>query len=86
MPVHKSALKRVRQNEKRRMRNVAVKSTLKTLAKRVEGSIQKGDKAEAMEGLRRLSSRLDKAAIKGVIHRNKANRKKQRMARKVNAL
>ncbi|MDI6704547.1 MAG: 30S ribosomal protein S20 [bacterium] len=86
MPVHKSVLKRVRQNEKRRMRNVAIKSTLKTLTKKVEGCIQKGDKEEAMEELKRLSSRLDKAVIKGVIHRNKANRKKSRMARKVNAM
>jgi len=86
MIVHRSVLKRVRQSENRRKRNASIKSALKTLAKKVEASIKEGDQTGATASLIRFSSRLDKAVIKGVIHRNKANRKKSRMARKVNAM
>jgi small subunit ribosomal protein S20 len=86
MPTHKSAAKRLRQDKKRHERNVSVKSKLKTLAKKVEEQIQKGDINQAKEALREATSSLDKAVQKGIIHKNKAARKKSILMRKVNAI
>jgi small subunit ribosomal protein S20 len=85
LPTHKSAAKRLRQDRKRHKRNVAVKSKLKTFAKKVEEQIQKGDIDKAKEVLREAISSLDKAAQKGIIHKNKAARKKSTLMKKVNA-
>jgi small subunit ribosomal protein S20 len=76
----KSQIKRNRQNEVRRVRNKAVRSALKTSAKKVEGAVTDGD--AAAESLVRAASRdLDKAASKGVLHKRAAARKKSRLAR-----
>ena len=83
---HKSAMKRMRQDEKRHTRNVSVKSALKTYTKRVEAVIARRDSANAEILLRTAVSALDKAAGKGVIHPNKAARKKSALSRKVHAL
>jgi small subunit ribosomal protein S20 len=83
---HKSAMKRMRQDERRHLRNVSVKSALKTYAKRVEGLVSSRDATSADSTLRKAMSALDKAASKGVIHRNKAARKKAALSRKVHAL
>ncbi|HID93378.1 MAG TPA: 30S ribosomal protein S20 [bacterium (Candidatus Stahlbacteria)] len=77
MPHTKSVAKRVRQNEKRRLRNKAVKSYVRTMIKRV---LESEDKEEA---LRKAYSALDKAVKKGVIHKNTAARKKSRLAKLV---
>ncbi len=78
MPKSKSVLKRQRQTERRRQRNKAVRSTLKTHEKRARGA----ESAEqAATDLRAAQKQLDKAAAKGVIHPNKAARKKSRLAR-----
>ena len=73
MPNIKAAVKWVKQSEKRTTRNKGVKSRLKTLYKRAVAS---GENAEA----RQVESALDKAAGKGIIHPNKAARKKSRLA------
>jgi small subunit ribosomal protein S20 len=83
---HKSAMKRMRQEQKRHLRNVSVKSSLKTIAKRVERLIAQKDVSNAAAGLRKAMSAFDKAAGKGVIHPNKAARKKASLSRKVHAL
>jgi small subunit ribosomal protein S20 len=83
---HKSAMKRMQQEERRHLRNVSVKSALKTYAKRVETLLVRKDTASADTALRKAVSALDKAAAKGVIHPNKAARKKAALSRKVHAL
>jgi small subunit ribosomal protein S20 len=83
---HKSAMKRRRQEERQHLRNVSVKSALKTYVKRVETLVVRKDTANADATLRKAASALDKAAGKGVIHPNKAARKKAALSRKVYAL
>ncbi|MFN2589817.1 MAG: 30S ribosomal protein S20 [Actinomycetota bacterium] len=76
----KSQIKRNRQNEARRLRNKAVRSSLKTAAKRVRGV----DEADTREQLVRTAARdFDKAAAKGVIHKRAAARRKSRLAREI---
>jgi small subunit ribosomal protein S20 len=78
----KSQIKRNRQNEKRRLRNKAVRSEMKTRTKRAEEAATAG--ADDVEELtRRAVQRIDKAAEKGVIHKNQAARRKSRLMRKV---
>jgi small subunit ribosomal protein S20 len=76
----KSQIKRNRQNEKRRLRNKSVKSSLKTAIRKFNEAVATGD-AEAAEVLLRDAARkLDKAASKGVIHRNQAANRKSAIA------
>lgn len=79
----KSQIKRIRTNEKRRQRNLAVKSELKTLVRRTREAVEAGDKEAAIEALRIASRKLDKAVSKGVIHRNQAANRKSKLARRV---
>ena len=79
MPNIKAAVKWVRQAEKRTQRNLGVKTRLKTLHKK---AAQAADPALA----RTVESQFDKAASKGIIHPNKAARKKSRLAKAVAAL
>ena len=83
---HKSAMKRMRQDAKRHVRNVSVKSALKTHAKRVEQVVARKDAGQAEVLLRQAVSAFDKAAGKGIIHANKAARKKAALSRKVHGL
>ena len=82
----KSQIKRIRTNEKRRQRNLAVKSELKTLVRRTREAVEAGDKEAAIEALRIASRKLDKAVSKGVIHRNQAANLKSKLARRVQSL
>ncbi|AHH10394.1 30S ribosomal protein S20 [Borrelia coriaceae] len=75
-----SALKRARQNLKRNLRNVSVKSELKTIEKRCVRLIREGKKEEALEFFKFVSKKLDTAARKRIIHRNKAARKKSNLS------
>ena len=80
----KSQIKRNRQNAARHDRNKAVRSELKTRVKAAVGAAQAGD--ENAEALTRLAiKRLDKAATKGVIHRNAAARRKSRLMKRLGA-
>lgn len=85
MPNTKSAAKRVRQTIKRTLRNRRVKSQIRTAIRRFEEAAQE-DLNLAEERLRQALKSLDKAASKGVIHRNKAARKKSRLTRRFNKL
>ena len=81
----KSQIKRNRQNEKARLRNKAVRSELKTRVKSALSTAESGAENSA-EALRLALKRIDKAASKGVIHKNAAARKKSRLAKRVAAL
>lgn len=76
----KSQIKRNGQNEKRRLRNKAVKSELKTLIRSFRQSAASGDAAATEQALRLASKKLDKAVSKGVIHKNQAANRKSAMA------
>jgi small subunit ribosomal protein S20 len=78
----KSQLKRIKTNEKRHQRNKAVKSSLKTAVRRFREAADAGDTERASALLRDASRKLDKAASKGVIHRNQAANRKSAMARR----
>jgi small subunit ribosomal protein S20 len=82
----KSQIKRIKTNEKARLRNQAVKSEVKTAIRRTREAVAAGD-AEKAEAARRVAARkLDKAVSKGVLHRNNAANKKSALAHQVNAL
>ena len=76
----KSQIKRNRQNEKARLRNKAVRSELKTRTKSAVAAAGGEDQAEAF---RLAVKRIDKAAAKGVIHKNAASRRKSRLAKQI---
>lgn len=82
----KSALKRVRQNEKRRVRHRKVKSSLRTYANRFDAAVEAGKSDEATEAYREITALLDRAASKGVIPKARADRKKGRMAKRLDAI
>ena len=78
----KSQIKRNRQNEVRRQRNKAVKSSVKTYVRRFHEAADAGERETALERLQVATRELDKAASKGVIHKNQAaNRKSALMQR-----
>jgi small subunit ribosomal protein S20 len=81
MPNIKSAIKRVKISSEQNARNTAVRSALKTTIRRFEESLANNPE-QAAEALQKASRALDKAAAKGLIHKNKAARKKSRMAKK----
>jgi small subunit ribosomal protein S20 len=82
----KSQIKRIKTNEKARLRNKAVKSELKTYVRRVREAVASGDKDAATTALAAASRKLDKAVSKGVIHANQAANRKSAIAKTVNAL
>jgi small subunit ribosomal protein S20 len=82
----KSAMKRIRTSEKRRVRNAAVRSAVRGSVKSARAAIEGGQAAQARETLQRTIQTLDKAVTKGVIHKNTAARKKSRLTRQLNAL
>ncbi len=82
----KSKIKRIGTNEKARLRNVAVKSELKTHVRKVREAIASGDKDAAQAALATATVKLDKAASKGVIHANQAANRKSALAKQVAAL
>jgi small subunit ribosomal protein S20 len=81
---NKSAIKRARQSEGRRLRNSHVKSTMKTQIKRVIQAMEGKDKENLDKLVESAVSYIDKAASKGVIHPNNAARKVSRLSKKVN--
>ena len=83
MANHKSALKRIRSNEAKRLRNRYQHKTTRTFIKRLRST---SDKSEAQELLKTVIAMLDKLAKKNVIHKNNANNKKSRLAKVVSAL
>ncbi len=82
----KSQMKRSRQSEAARMRNKSVRSALKTAGRRVRESLADGDRDAAEAAYQRAARAYDKAASKGVIHRNNAANHKSRLAKALNSL
>ncbi len=82
----KSQIKRNKQNEKRRLRNKAVKSELKTYIRKFRVAADSGDVDAATEAMRVACRKLDKAVSKGVIHKNQAANRKSAIARRANEL
>jgi len=86
MPIKKSAFKELRKGKKRHLRNIGVLSELKTLNKKLISLINEKKLEEAKKTLKILTFKLDKAAAKKIIHKNKASRKKSRLMRKLKAV
>jgi len=86
MPNIKGAAKRHRQSIVRRDANRAVKSSIKTQLKKVLAVITAGDKEQTTTETRLAVKKLDQAAAKGVMHKNKASRLKSRLSKRVKAL
>ena len=86
MPNIKSAIKRVKINDKKRAQNITVKSAMRTSVKKVEAAIVTNDATAAVTTFADAASKLDKAASKGLIHKNAAARKKSRLMKKMNSL
>lgn len=84
MANHKSALKRIRSSEKRRQRNRVVRGSTRTSVRKARVSITGKDMAVAEVAVYDAVSALDKAAAKGVIHKNNAARRKSRLMRQLN--
>ncbi len=83
MANHKSALKRIRSNEAKRLRNRYQHKTTRTFIKRLKNT---SDKTEAQDLLKQVVSMIDKLAKKNIIHRNKAANNKSKLTRYVNSL
>ena len=83
MPQHQSAIKRVRQNKKRREHNRAQRSKMRTLITNV---MDETDKEKAQELYKKATSYVDKMTSKGILHENKAARKKSQMSKHINNL
>jgi small subunit ribosomal protein S20 len=81
----KSALKRVRQTKRRTERNRADKSRVKTLRRKLQDAVNAGDQQAAATSLSEFSSAVDKAAKRGVIHKNKAANLKSKAAHRLAA-
>ena len=84
MPNIKQQEKRMRQAEKRRIRNKSRKTEIKTYIKHFETALQRGDRDESEEYLAKSIKALDKAASDGVIHKNNAANRKSRLMAKYN--
>lgn len=81
-----SAKKRIRQSEKRRLRNKSYKSKMKTLTKKFIAAVNSGDLSVAEESFKTVSREILKISTKGVIHKNQAARRVSRLAKKLNSL
>jgi small subunit ribosomal protein S20 len=86
MANHKSALKRIRQNEKRRVANRIYRNRSRTLVKQARSLIDEGNLDEAIAATRAAVQDLDKAASKGIIHPRNAARRKSRLMKQLHVL
>jgi small subunit ribosomal protein S20 len=84
LPNTKSAIKQVKVQERRRLRNKSVRSATRTYLKKAETAIKAGEAEASSETVRQAIGALDRAARKGVIHRNAAARSKSRLMKKLN--
>jgi len=82
----KSQIKRNRQNEKRRVHNRVFRGKARTLIAKAQTAIESGSQDTAADAVKLAISSLDKAAEKGVIHRNNAARRKSRLMKRLNEL
>jgi len=83
LPRDKSTAKRIRQNEKNRLKNKAFKSRIKTEVRKVVESCDAGNKESAEKALKNTIPVIDKAVSKGILHRNTGSRKVSRISKRV---
>lgn len=81
----KSSIKRIKVTKTRTLRNKSIKSSVKTAIKKFEAAIADGDLDKARSLFPEVTSSIDKAAAKGVLHKNAASRKKSKLALKLQA-
>jgi len=86
LPNIKSAKKRARQSEERRMHNKHIRSGMRTKVKAVVSAIEGGDKEAATTAYKLVVPALDASVSKGILHKNKAARHKSRLNARINAL
>ena len=86
MPNIKSSIRSVKTDAERRARNFPIRTSVRTVARRLLDQVEGGNAEEAKTLLVKASSVIDKAARKGVIHKNAAARKKSRLAKRLNKL
>jgi len=86
MANHKSALKRIRQNEKIRDRNRVARASVRTAIKKAKSAIEAKDKARAEQLVQAAEVAIQKAAQSGLYHKNNANRKVSRLVQQVNSI
>ncbi len=84
LPNTKGAKKRVRVIERKTQRNRMIKTRVKTALKKFESALNEGTIEEAKEKYREAAKILDRAATKGVFHKNKSSRKKSQLAKRLN--
>ena len=84
MPIKHAALRQLRKDRKRQQRNQAMRSELKTLTKRLLGLLETKKLDEAKTLIHAVASKYDRAASKGILHRNTAARYKSRLALQLN--
>jgi small subunit ribosomal protein S20 len=82
----KSAIKRLRSAERRRLRNRVYRVGARTAVKKARQAMDRGDPEQAREAVRAAARALDKAAEKGIIHKNNAARRKSRLMRQLNQI
>ncbi len=82
----KSAKKRILVTEKRTARNKSIRSAVKTSIKKVDAAVAANDKEAAQAALKAATSKISKAATKGVYHKNTAGRKISRLTKAVNSI
>ncbi|MCT2537621.1 30S ribosomal protein S20 [Aquibacillus koreensis] len=82
----KSAIKRVRLNNESRAHNISIKTDMRSTIKKVENLVEGKDVENAKAALVSAVTKIDKAVQKGLIHKNKGNRQKARLTKKVNEL
>jgi small subunit ribosomal protein S20 len=85
LPQIKSSIRSVKTDAERRSSNFAIKSSVKTAVRKTAETITAGKTEEATTLLAKAASKIDKAASKGILHKNAAARKKSRLAKKLNA-
>lgn len=86
MPIKRASFKDLRKSKKRNLRNNSIKSELHSLSKKVESLIAAKKADDARSALKIFLSKLDKAASKGIIHKNAASRKSSRLMKRVSGL
>lgn len=86
MANHKSALKRARQNEVKKLRNMGYKTRSKNIVKEVRTAVTENNKEKAVEKLKKATAVIQKSASRGAFHKKKASRKISRLARQVNQI
>jgi small subunit ribosomal protein S20 len=86
LAIHPSAIKRAKQNERKRVRNLSIKTFVKSSIKKVRSAVEKKEVEKAQEALQKAIPIIQKARSKGIFHNNTSARKISRLTREVNTL